>query len=367
MPQLTREEIEQVSHRLQQTIEVVCGRCEMNCCLQGTMVGKEDARRIAKAAQVSDSFRTRLVEGLRRRGAELRRDLDGLRRAARLLEIRFGGEKQAEVAALTAALDKWEEFCDFLEHRFQPEPNDLIHCLVFSGLRATALRAMRAFPGGETVLSTLAGTGTSFKAGRRGIKADRCLFHVDGCIIPTAKPHKCADFYCSSSPGLIHAVADALSFDEFTLAHFVPLTRSQFLDYLEVELDLGPEFLESKVVVGGTEELPKVAVGVMSRKFEEIRTKTIGGGHLDISVDLPDLKKRRGETALVVHCGSIDAMGIYELSVELVRARGASIHPAVIIFADELKHHSGVEHPLWTSRSLSQPLSAANLVAIVRD
>ena len=368
MQRLTRDEIGRATAKLQSIIDEVCGSCELNCCLQGTMVGSDDARRAAKAARLSPEVRERLVEGLRKRGAELRRDLEGLRRTAQLLEMRFGAEKPTEVGALLSALEKWREFCDFLEHDFRPEPEDLMRCLVFSGVRATALRAMRAFPGGERVLPTLAGAGTSFQAGRRGVKADRCLFHVDGCLIPTAKPHKCADFYCVSDPGLVHEVVDRMTFDEFTLAHVTPSTRERFLEDLQTELALGREFFEPKVIMGGDGDLPEAAADLLREALGKVRTEWIEGGHLDVAVDLPDVKKAPddpAEAGLVVHCGSIDAIGIYELAVDLVRARGAALRPALMVFADELSRQSGLEHPLWTRREMSQPLSSLNLVAIV--
>jgi hypothetical protein len=67
---------------------------------------------------------------------------------------------------------------------------------------------------------------------------------------------------------------------------------------------------------------------------------------------------------VVVHCGSIDAIGIYELAVDLVRARGASVRPALLVFADELSRQSGLQHPLWETRAMAQPLSALQLIAI---
>ena len=365
MAALTRQDIEQATGRLQRVIDEVCGACKLNCCLQGTMVGSDDARRVAKAARLSPAFRERLIEGLRQRGAQLRRDLEGLERTARLAEARFGAEKPAEVGRLRSVLKQWREFCDFLEQEFTPEPQSLLRCLVFSGIRATALRAMRAFPGGESVVPALAGAGTSFQSGRRGIKADRCLFHVEGCIIPTAKPHKCADFYCAGDPGLINEIVDRLSFDEFTLAHFVPYGREPLLKDLELELEMGRAFFEPKVIVGGHRALAEAVAERMGAAFREVRMQWIEGGHLDPAVDLPDLKRPMEDDALVIHCGSMDALGVYELGVELVRARGNSLKPAFVVVADELRRDSGVEHPLWTNRTIAQPLSALNLLAVV--
>ena len=361
---MTRAEIEAAAGKLRRIIDEVCGQCEMNCCLQGTMVGSDDARRIAKAARLSPAFREQLIAGLRERSAQLRRDLQGIEKTARLLEMRFRSEKPAEIDALLKALDKWREFCDFLDHDFRPEPADLLRCLTFSGVRATALRAMRAFPGGERVLPTLAGPETSFRSGRRGIKADRCLFHMNGCIVPQVKPHKCADFYCASDPGLIHEVIDSMAFDEFTLAHFAPTERARFLEELAEEVALGREFLEPKVVVGGDGDLPQRAADVLRELFGTVRCKWIEGGHLDIGVDLPNLRQPTDGEVVVVHCGSIDAIGIYELAVDLVRARGASVRPALLVFADELSRQSGLQHPLWETRAMAQPLSALQLIAI---
>jgi len=365
VPRVNAEEIERAARKLQGIIDEVCSQCELNCCLQGTMVGSDDARRIAKAARLSPAFRERLVTGLRRRSAQLRKDLQGLERTAQLVEARFSADKPAEVKALRSALVKWRELCDLLEGDFEPGLEQLLRCLVYSGVRATALRAMRAFPGGEQVLPALAGSGTSFRAGRRGIKADRCLFHVDGCIVPTAKPHKCADFYCASDPGLIHEVVDRMTFDEFTLAHLIPCTRERLLDNLEIELALGRSFFEPKVIVDGDGNLAEAIAERMRETFVQVRVTWIEGGHLDVAVDLPDLKKPMADEAVIIHCGSIDALGIYELAVDLVRARGDSLRPGVIVVADELGRESGVEHPLWAARAISQPLSALELVTVV--
>jgi hypothetical protein len=364
---MTRSEVERARARLEQIIEEVCGRCELNCCLQGTMVGSDDARRIAKAARLSAVFRQRLVDGLHRRGAELRRDLEGLERTAKLIETRFAQERPAEVEQLRIALNRWREYCDFIQGEFEPSLEHLQRCLVFSGVRATALRAMRHFPGGEQVLPMLAGTDTSFRAGKRGVKADRCLFHVDGCLVPTAKPHKCADFYCASQPGLVNVVVERLSFEEFTLAHFVPRTRSELLCDLEIELTLGAASFEPKAILGGDEPLAERMADLLRAAFGTVRVERIEGGHLDAAVDLPDIRKPRPGEAVVVQCASLDANGLYELAVEVVRARGESMRPLFIVVAQELVLPSGLEHLLWESRAISQPLSALNLVCIVDE
>jgi len=367
LQQLTRQEIEAADSKLQTIIDEVCGACEMNCCLQGTMVGSDDARRIAKAARLSSEFRAHLVEGLRKRGAELRRDLQGFENAARLLRARFGDEKRDALARLQVALGQWSEFCDFLERDFAGEPAQVRQCLLFSGLRATALRLLRGFPGGERVLPTLAGRDTSFEVGRRGIKADRCLFHVGGCLVPTAKPHKCADFYCHSDPGLIHEVVDRMAFDEFVLGHIVPYRRDQFVSDLKVELSMGTEFFEPKVILGADDELTQEVTAQLERAFARVTAKSLGGGHFDATVDLPNLSRHPEQEGLVLRCGSVDALGVYELAVMLVRARGSSVRPAAALSVAEFRRASGMVHPLWRERAMSQPLSAVNLIALVEE
>ncbi len=367
MEPLTGQEIEAARRQLQAIIDRVCGVCEMNCCFQGTMVGSEDGRRIAKAARLSPQFRSRLVDGVRERGAELRRDLEGLENAARLLRARFGDEQGDDLARLDGVLEQWRCFCDFLERDFSAEPEHLSRCLLFSGLRATALRLLRAFPGGEGVLPRLAGSGTSFKAGRRGVKADRCLFHVRGCLVPAAKPHKCADFYCHSDPGLIHEVVDQMSFGDFVLAHILPYGREDFIADLGIELSMGTEFFEPKVVVGGDDKLTADVAELLGSAFARVTQKTLEGSHFDATVDLPDLTRSAGEEAIVLHCGSVDGLGVYELAVSLVRARGASARPVLVLIADEFHRQSGAVHPLWHDRAMSQPLSAANLVALIEE
>jgi hypothetical protein len=362
---LTREEIQSVRSALDVIVSEVCGACELNCCLQGTMVGSDDARRIAKAARLSPAFRERLINGLAQRGRELRKDLEGLQRTAHLLRARFGAEQPAALAKLEAVLDDWGCFCDFLEHDFRAEPDDLPRCLLFSGLRATALRALRAFPGGERVLPTLAGADTSFKVGRRGVKADRCLFHLGGCLVPTAKPHKCADFYCGSDPGLIHEVVDRVAFDDFVLAHVEPRTRVEVIQDLMTELVLGPDYVESKVIVGGDERLADEIAGLLRGVFPRVSARPVGGRHFDATLDLPDWGRAAPGEALVLRCRSVDAVGIYEMAVLLVGARTRSVRPVVVLVAEELWRCAGVVHDLWRTRAMSQPISALNLWAII--
>ena len=331
------------------------------------MVGSDDARRIAKAARLSPSFRAELLEGLRQRAQELRRDLGGLEQTTRLLRARFEGERAEDLERLDRSLSAWRAFCEFLDVEFEPEPEHLMRCLLFSGIRATALRAMEAFPGGANVLPSLAGAGASFQAGRRGIKADRCLFHVGACIVPTAKPHKCADFFCGSDPGLINDVVDRLGFDEFTLAHFTPRAPGDVLPLLEAELAMGAEFFESKVIAGGDGDLSDQVAARLRDEFSPVREVTLEGSHLDTEVDVPRFTSGQAGEALVLHCGSVDALGVYELAVALVRARGESLRPAVVVLADEWRACAGAEHPLWRERAMSQPLSALELIAIVED
>jgi hypothetical protein len=363
---LTRHEIERARRTLGGIIDEVCGVCELNCCHQGTMVGSQDARRIAKSARLSPEFRDRLLAGLVERARELRRDLEGLERVTRLLRARFADQQPAEVARLDDTLAEWRRFCDFLEHDCHAEPAELQHCLIFSAIRAKALRALRAFPGGEGVVPTLAGSGTSFRAGRRGVKADRCLFHHGGCLVPTAKPHKCADFYCGSDPGLIHEVVDRMVFDDFTLAHFDPRTRSGVLDDLATELSLGPEYFEPKVIIGGDDRLAGDIGDRLARVFPGVESRAVGGGHFDATLDLPDWSQRGPDEALVLACRSIDAVGIYEMAVSLVRARGRSVRPAVVVLAEELRRCAGAVHELWRIRAMSQPISALNLWALTQ-
>ncbi|MGQ9732730.1 MAG: hypothetical protein ACUVX8_15845 [Candidatus Zipacnadales bacterium] len=365
MTALTRSEIEQATRKLQAIIDEVCGTCKMNCCLQGTMVGRDDARRIAKAARLSSLFRERLMQGLKARSAQLRKDLEGLQRAAKLIRTRFSADRQAAIGALELTLKRWAEFCDFLEHEFDASLDHLLRCLQFSAIRAGALRAMRAFPGGERVLPALAGQDTSFQSGRRGVKAAPCLFHVNGCIIPTAKPHKCADFYCSSDPGLVNEVVDRLSFDEFIVAHFMPYNCAQLLEDLKTEVNLGRDFWEPKVIIGGGRDLVATISNLLRDIFEQVTVKRLEGSHLSIAVDLPDVTQQQENEALVLYCGSLDALSIYELAVTLVRARSNSLRPAIVVIADELTRQAGGEHPLWTERAIAQPLSALNLIAIV--
>jgi hypothetical protein len=362
---LTREDIRSVRKTLDGIVGEVCGACQLNCCLQGTMVGSDDARRIAKAACLSPAFRARLIEGLAQRGAELRRDLEGLERTARLLRTRFGVEQAGALARLEEALNDWHRFCEFLERDFRAEPADLKRCLLFSGLRATTLRALRAFPGGESVLPALAGPTTSFKAGRRGVQADRCLFHLGGCLVTGAKPHKCADFYCGSDPGLVHEVVDRMTFDDFVLAHVEPRTRTEVVQDLATELALGSEYVEPKIIVGADEQLPSEIAGLLAGVFPRVSIRPVGGRHFDATLDLPDWGDLAPNEALVLSGQSVDAVGVYEMAVLLVRARARPARPMVILAAEELRRCAGVVHDLWRTRAMSQPISALNLWGIV--
>jgi len=272
-----------------------------------------------------------------------------------------------DLERLEAALEDWRGFCEFLETEFEPQPAHLLRCLLFSGIRATALRRMEAFPGGANVLPSLAGADTSFHFGRRGIRPDRCLFHVNGCIVYEAKPHKCADFYCASDPGLIHEVVDGMSFDEFALAHLVPLTSSELMERLRTECEMGREFFECKVVIGADAGTVETVLGVLAEALGDVEERALSGGHLDVAVDVPELTSARAARPLVIRCGSVDALGVYELAVALVRARGESVRPGVVVLADEWGARAGAEHPLWRERAMAQPLSALELLTVADE
>ena len=185
--------------------------------------------------------------------------------------------------------------------------------------------------------------------------------------ITGAKPHKCADFYCHSDPGLIHEVVDRMDFDEFVLAHIVPYRRADFVSDLKVELSMGAEFFEPKVILGADDELTQEVTAQLEGAFARVTAKSLGGGHFDATVDLPNLTRHPEREGLVLRCGSVDALGVYELAVMLVRARGSSVRPAAALSVAEFRRASGMVHPLWRDRAMSQPLSAVNLIALVEE
>ena len=364
---IDRAEIDAAKGRLDRIVSDVCGACELNCCLEGTMAGTDDMHRIAKACRRSPEFKSRVISELRARALELRRDLEGMETTSRLLKARFAQDRAEDLGRLDDSLARWRAFCDFLDNDFEASSNDLVHCLMFSAIRAMALRAMTAFPGGANVLPALAGPCTSFQVGRRGVKPDRCIFHRETCMVAEAKPHKCADFYCSTEPGLIDRVTDQMTIDEFVLAHFESQTRPEILRLLDIELSMGPEHVASKVIVGGGGDFADGVAAQLRSAFAGVTEKCIEGGHLDVQVDIPPPTSDSCARPLVVHCATADAVGVYELSVMLVRARGETLHPVVVVVADEWRPCAGTEHPLWRERAISQPLSALALIAIVEE
>jgi len=355
-------------------IAEVCGACEANCCHQGTMVGSHDIPRVVKAALLRPAFAEQVRAGLKQRAVRLRADLAALERVARLLNARYADNAAGALAAshpldrLAQVLQDWEGFIRFIEEEFQPDAAGLTRCLQFSAIRFTTLRILRELPQAEDALLTIAGPETSFRRGRRGARPDVCLFLVGECLLGGAKPSKCADFYCRDNPGLVRAVTERMTLDQFTLAHVQQTSGEGALRALEHELALGARYHQPKVIFGASPELRAelLRLALASAPAEQRAALREPAPLPQFFASAGEVERQLVQTAsgrIVVHdCVAVDPAGIYELCVGVGRARAKNPElPPTLIFADVLRVPALAPHPLWADRAMAQPLSAVDL------
>jgi hypothetical protein len=359
------ESVRRASATLEAVIDRVCGACENSCCHQGTMMGSSDARRLYRGLRIEPGREELVRTGLRKRAEELIADLKALRNVAALVRLSVGEGRTAELAALDKCLDSWQAFCDNLIGEADLSPAGLIKLLQFSAIRSNCLRALREFEGAQSALVNLSRGSSSFRLSGRRVAAPRCLFHYNGCLAGRWKPAKCANFFCAGTPNVLKEVAREMSFDEFVLANLAVTSPDELTVAIGLELDLGREFVEPKIVVG----LPDPAREALG---EQIRAAFGGNVRAETgSMFMWSTAEARGklqaletDEALVMSFKSAGGAALYELAVAIDALRATGTSPALYLFIDHLAMPSPLAHPLWADSMMSQPLGSLDLYVV---
>ncbi len=361
--------VRQAAAQLEDIIERVCGACGNTCCHQGTMMGSADLRRLYKGILLEPEVGTRLQNGLRSRAQELRRELAAVEEVAQALTDSHLPDKQAELALLEERLADWRDFCDRLENPLELNLENLSFLLRFSALRSNALRVLREFPGAAQALAQRGGPEASFLPGGRRLSAPRCLFLISqGCLAGIWKPAKCANFFCTGQPNLLDEIAQQMSFEEFVRGNFRAFSPDQVLRYVEIELGLGREFVEPKIIVEPNRALREGLLSALEEHFIAVEVKAESGPFMwSIAEAHTRLSALPPTVAYVIESEQIDGGALYELAVALDRLRIAGTPPAFYLLAEQLTRRSFIPHPLWADQEISQPLGFLDLLAVELD
>lgn len=348
-------------------VDRVCGACGNSCCHQGTMMGSHDALRLVKGMALEPGREQIVREGLRERACELRADLDTLRGVRNLIAASPTSE-QGDLGQLNSVLEDWEGFCDFIEGPWEADVETLHKMLHFAAIRALALRAVSAFPGGHAALSTLAKEGSSFKFRGRRIAPPRCLFHSleTGCLAGRWKPGKCANFFCAGEPNVLLELRNAMSFDDFVLGNADLVTPQQAVKAVALEFGLGREFVEPKVFIGVDDRTAEELQGVLASQYQRlIRPSVPSRRFLQSSAECEGMLEGLAEDeACLVRCDAIDGAALYELAIALDRHRAAGESVAFVLLARDIATPSALPHPLWADEQMSQPLGVLDLYVV---
>lgn len=369
MSDLVRRTQEAIS-RVQGVVDRVCGSCDDSCCHQGTMMGSHDALRLIKGMKLEPGREEAVRAGLVGRARELRADLETLR-SVRGLVAASGNAAQADLDKLDTLLDDWERFCEFLEGPWEVEEEALGQMQRFAGIRALALRVLGSVEGAHAALSTLAREGSGFRFRGRRLAPPRCLFHSleGGCMAGRWKPGKCANFFCSGAPNVLHELHRELSFDDFVLGNAEVVDAETALRAVSLEWELGRRYVEPKVFIGWDEAGAARLRSLLSVVgLHLVGPPTPGGRFMQSSVEVEQMLDGLDETqACVAQVDAVDGVALYELAVTLDRRRAAGEAVAFILLAADFAAPSALPHPLWADEQMSQPLGALDLYVVALD
>ncbi len=347
-------------------INQVCGACENKCCLQMTMMGAQDLRRLIREMRLDERFERRVRDGLRRVADRLEVDLRVVREVVGLIAAASADSQPDDLAELNRSVRDWAEFVEWLRSDFPVEQSEMRRLLMFSAIRSNTLNALSRFPGGLGALVNLSGNEASFQFRGRRIAPPPCLFYLEdlGCICEGAKPAKCANFFCAGVPNLLEELRSALGFDDFVLANVTPATIERILDTIRLERELGPEFVEPKIVLGAsTEEIDRIAE-TMGQSGETVRLKQIERPGLRSASEVEQQLMAIPEgTGLIEAFPGINGNTLYELALGLDRLRLRDEHPSYVLAATDLLT-TPAAHPLWDDRMMAQPLGVLDLLAL---
>ncbi|MCE5218893.1 hypothetical protein LLH03_17905 [bacterium] len=351
----------------QVVVQEVCGSCGNSCCHQGTMMGTHDLRRLVKGMVIEPGREATLREGLQERARELRADLATLQTIARLMEASPSSTPEGR-RQLAVIMADWEEFCELIEGPWQPTTETLQRMLRFAGIRALALRALAGTPGGHAALSTLAKPGSSFKFRGRRLAPPRCLFHdlSRGCLAGRWKPGKCANFFCAGDPNVLRELRKTLSFDDFVLSSADVVTSEQAVRTVQIELELGLEFVEPKVFIGLGDAERETILASLRASYPDLEVivqpeQRYMQSSMELEVRLRGLGS---DGALLLQYAGIDGAALYELAIALDRHRGAGEAIAFVLSVEDFVAPSALPHPLWADEEMSQPLGSIDIYVV---
>jgi hypothetical protein len=358
--------VRQFSQQLLDVVERVCGACGKTCCHQGTMMGSADLRRLYKGMWLDPLLRADLEAGLYQRGGELRAELEAIEQITGILERAEGADHGSELSLLRDRLAEWRRFCDRLESREEWTLESLGYLLRFSAIRSNVLRVLREFPGALEALSAHADLQGLMHAGGRRTAPPRCLFlGPSGCLAREWKPAKCANFFCAGQPNLLAEVTAEMSFEDFVRANFCTMTPHEVLRYIELELQLGRDFVEPKVLVQPNAALREALEKTLAEQFVAVEWRKESGPFMWSTTEAhTKLGALPANVAYVREADEVSGGGLYELAVALDRLRVEGIPPAFYLLASRLSDKSFLPHPMWTDQMMSQPLGFLDLIAV---
>ena len=344
----------------------VCGACENKCCQQMTMMGTQDLRRLIREMRLDEPFERRVREGLREVADRLDADLHVLREVTELLAVSSGSDRPGELADLQRSVGEWADFVDWLRGDFAITQQEMRRLVMFSAVRSNALNALSRFPGGLGALVNLSGNKASFQFRGRRIAPPPCLFFLEatGCICDQAKPAKCANFFCAGVPNLLEELRKSLGFDDFVLANMAPVEIGRILRMIELERDLGPQYIEPKIIIGASEDMIDRVAQRMGHSGETVHLKRIERPGLRSAAEVEgELKAIPPGSGLIEVFPGIDGNTLYELALALDRIRLRDEHPSYVLCATNLMT-TPAAHPLWDDRMMAQPLGVLDLLVI---
>lgn len=356
--------------RAREVVQEVCGACGNSCCHQGTMMGSHDLLRFIKGMLLEEGRLDTVRRGLQERARELRADIATIRRVMELLGSSPLASKD-DLEELARLVGEWETVADLMEHSFEPREEHLQTLMRFAGIRAVTLRLLAQIPGGHGALANLAQAGSSFRFRGRRLAPPRCVFHSadGGCLAGRWKPGKCANFFCAGEPNVLRELRARLSFDEFVLSSFLPVTAKQALEAVDLELRLGRRYVEPKIIVGLEAQALALLEARIAGFFSHVLSPPLAQGrYLQSRAEIEGLlEPMAGDEALVVRCRQIDGAGLYELALALDAHRQAGEAVAFYLSAEGIADRSPLAHPLWTDAEMSQPLGSLDLYLIIAD
>jgi hypothetical protein len=354
------------SARLDDLVRDVCGKCQESCCHQGTMMGMQGLRRLARGLILEPDLATRLRAGLAERCVELGHDLRVADKVSDLLRATsLTVEARGSLPDLERRVADLRRFVEYLDTGFPLDVEGMTPLLHYSAIRHNLLRCLRQFPGAEAALSTLSRGKGSFAFRGRKLAPPRCIFHQGRCLAERWKPIKCASFFCTNDPNLLAHCREAMSFDEFVLAAVRVVSTDFVRKLLALETRLGVEYWEPKVISGperGGAEFHEDLIALLSQTRPRVRVQREDGRFMKATNEiLHEVQRLALEETLVYACQSVDGAALYELAVAMDRARGQDWHGGFVLLAQQFSDRSFLAHPLWEDQMISQPLGGLEI------